>query len=148
MSKEFKHSIQEALPIRILRERWAGSRRLIASAAPKPTKASTSKKCARTSRKSNRYAASHFDELAEDFTRDAEARGAKVFRTSDPQAVKDYILRLAQGKRRQEHRQIEVDGVGGNPPQSNISKKPESRSGRPTWASGSFNWPGSVLRTW
>jgi iron-sulfur cluster protein len=41
-------------------------------------------------------ASSHFDELAEQFTRAAEARGTKVFRTSDPQAVKDYILRLAQ----------------------------------------------------
>jgi iron-sulfur cluster protein len=41
-------------------------------------------------------AASHFDELAEQFTKAAEARGTKVFRTTDPQAVKDYILRLAQ----------------------------------------------------
>ncbi len=41
-------------------------------------------------------AASHLDELAEQFSRAAEARGAKVFRTNDPQAVKDYILRLAQ----------------------------------------------------
>ena len=41
-------------------------------------------------------AASHFDELAEQFCRAAEARGTKVFRTSDPQAVKDYILRLAR----------------------------------------------------
>ena len=41
-------------------------------------------------------AASHFDELAETFTRAAEARGAKVFRANSPQAVKDYILRLAQ----------------------------------------------------
>jgi iron-sulfur cluster protein len=41
-------------------------------------------------------AASHFDELAEVFTRAAEARGAKVFRTGDPAAVRDYILRLAQ----------------------------------------------------
>jgi L-lactate dehydrogenase complex protein LldF len=41
-------------------------------------------------------ASSHFDELAEQFTKAAEARGTKVFRTSDPQAVKDYILRLAQ----------------------------------------------------
>lgn len=40
-------------------------------------------------------AASHLDKLAEEFTRVAEARGTKVFRTSDPQAVKDYILRLA-----------------------------------------------------
>ena len=45
-------------------------------------------------------AASHFDELADRFAEVAEARGTKVFRTSDPQAVKDYILRLAQGARR------------------------------------------------
>jgi iron-sulfur cluster protein len=41
-------------------------------------------------------ASSHFDELAEQFSRVAEARGAKVFRTSDPQAVRDYILHVAQ----------------------------------------------------
>ena len=41
-------------------------------------------------------AASHFDELAEQFTSVAEARGTKVFRANSPQAVKDYILRLAQ----------------------------------------------------
>jgi L-lactate dehydrogenase complex protein LldF len=41
-------------------------------------------------------AASHFDELAEKFAGVAEARGTKVFRTSDPHAVKEYILRLAQ----------------------------------------------------
>ena len=41
-------------------------------------------------------AASHFDELAEQFTRAAEARGTKVFRTSDPAAVRDYVLALAK----------------------------------------------------
>jgi L-lactate dehydrogenase complex protein LldF len=41
------------------------------------------------------YAASHLDELAETFTRNAEARGTKVFRTSDPAKVRDYILKLA-----------------------------------------------------
>ena len=30
------------------------------------------------------YAASHLEELAESFARNAEARGAKVFRTKDP----------------------------------------------------------------
>ncbi len=43
-------------------------------------------------------AASRFDELAEQFVRSAEAQGTKVFRTSDPQAVNNYILRLAQQK--------------------------------------------------
>src|SRR5690242_17778949 len=42
------------------------------------------------------YAASHLDELAEQFTTNAEARGAKVLRTSAPAAVRDYILKLAQ----------------------------------------------------
>jgi iron-sulfur cluster protein len=41
-------------------------------------------------------AASHLDELAETFTRNAEARGIKVFRTNDPAAVRQYILDLAQ----------------------------------------------------
>ncbi len=30
------------------------------------------------------------------FTRNAEARGAKVFRTDDPAKVREYILELAQ----------------------------------------------------
>jgi L-lactate dehydrogenase complex protein LldF len=42
------------------------------------------------------YAASHLDELAGQFTRNAEARGAKVFHTRDPQAVNEYILGLAR----------------------------------------------------
>jgi iron-sulfur cluster protein len=41
-------------------------------------------------------ASSQFDELAEQFTRVAEAKGTKVFRTNDPEAVRAYILRLAQ----------------------------------------------------
>jgi iron-sulfur cluster protein len=41
-------------------------------------------------------AASHFDELADIFTRAAEARGTKVFRANSPKAVNDYILKLAQ----------------------------------------------------
>jgi L-lactate dehydrogenase complex protein LldF len=42
------------------------------------------------------YAAGHLEELAEIFTRNAEARGAKVFRTRDPKAVNEYILNLAR----------------------------------------------------
>ncbi len=42
------------------------------------------------------YAAGHLDELAEKFAVNAEARGAKVFRTSDPKAVNEYILNLAR----------------------------------------------------
>ena len=42
------------------------------------------------------YAASHLDELSEQFTQNAEARGAKVFRTNDPAKVREYILKVAQ----------------------------------------------------
>ena len=42
------------------------------------------------------YAASHLDVLAERFKQQAEAKGAKVFRTNSPEAVKEYILKLAQ----------------------------------------------------
>jgi iron-sulfur cluster protein len=42
------------------------------------------------------YAASHLDELAETFTRKAEASGATVFRTSSPEEVRQYILKLAR----------------------------------------------------
>jgi len=42
------------------------------------------------------FAASHLDELAERFTEQIEARGAKVFRTDDPAKVREYILNLAQ----------------------------------------------------
>ena len=43
-------------------------------------------------------AAGHLNELAEQFRRSAEARGAKVFRANSPQAVKDYILELCLEK--------------------------------------------------
>ena len=43
-------------------------------------------------------AASRFDELAEQFKRRAEAKGAKVFRAQSPEEVKDYILELARRK--------------------------------------------------
>ncbi|MDR3719139.1 MAG: LUD domain-containing protein [Bryobacteraceae bacterium] len=41
-------------------------------------------------------AASHLDELAAEFKKNAEAHGAKVFRASNPEQVKDYILKLAK----------------------------------------------------
>jgi iron-sulfur cluster protein len=43
-------------------------------------------------------ASSHFEELAEQFKANAERRGAKVFRTADPAAVKKYILDLAKAQ--------------------------------------------------
>ena len=45
---------------------------------------------------SKSYAASHLDELADLFTRNAEARGAKVFRTKDPREVNQYILGVSR----------------------------------------------------
>ncbi len=41
-------------------------------------------------------AAAHLDELAAEFARHAEARGAKVFRASDPEQVRRYILDVAR----------------------------------------------------
>jgi iron-sulfur cluster protein len=41
-------------------------------------------------------AAGHLDELAETFKRNAEARGAVVFRSQDPAEVRQYILDLAK----------------------------------------------------
>lgn len=43
-------------------------------------------------------AADQLDELAEQFKKAAEARGAKVFRTDSPDAVKDYITNLCKEK--------------------------------------------------
>ncbi len=42
------------------------------------------------------YAAAHLDQLSDEFTRNAEAAGATVFRTKDPAKVRDYILKIAQ----------------------------------------------------
>jgi L-lactate dehydrogenase complex protein LldF len=41
-------------------------------------------------------AACHLDELADTFQKNAEALGAKVYRTRDPQDVKRYILQVAK----------------------------------------------------
>ncbi len=41
-------------------------------------------------------AAGRLDELADEFARRAQARGAVVFRTSDPQQVKEYIAGIAE----------------------------------------------------
>ncbi|MBJ6799839.1 L-lactate dehydrogenase (quinone) large subunit LdhH [Geomonas propionica] len=41
-------------------------------------------------------AACHLDEVAETFRTNAEALGAKVFRTRDPEEVKQYILKVAR----------------------------------------------------
>ena len=41
-------------------------------------------------------AACHLSEVADTFQKNAEALGAKVFRTSDPEEVKRYILKLAK----------------------------------------------------
>ena len=41
-------------------------------------------------------AACHLDEVADTFQKNAEALGAKVFRTRDPEQVKEYILKIAR----------------------------------------------------
>ncbi len=42
------------------------------------------------------YAATHLEQLATQFTRNAEALGARVFQTNDPEKVKEYILKVAR----------------------------------------------------
>jgi len=42
------------------------------------------------------YAAGHLDQMADTFQANAEALGAKVFRTDDPEKVKEYILKVAR----------------------------------------------------
>src|SRR5208282_6457046 len=42
------------------------------------------------------YAASHLEVLAELFTGNAEAKGARVFRTNSPEKVREYILKIAR----------------------------------------------------
>ncbi len=42
------------------------------------------------------YAAGHLDELSGEFSRNAEAAGAKVFRSNDPAKVREYILKVAR----------------------------------------------------
>jgi iron-sulfur cluster protein len=42
------------------------------------------------------HAASRLDRMKAEFTRNAEALGARVFQTSDPEAVKEYILKVAR----------------------------------------------------
>lgn len=41
-------------------------------------------------------AAAHLDELSLEFARNAEARGAKVFRSSNPAEIREYILKVAR----------------------------------------------------
>ncbi|MDW7674780.1 MAG: LUD domain-containing protein [Bacillota bacterium] len=48
--------------------------------------------------KAKSYAADHMEELAEEFKRNAEARGATVVRLNDPQAANQYIIDLAKKK--------------------------------------------------
>ena len=45
---------------------------------------------------SKSYAAGHLEQMTAAFTRNAEALGARVFKTNDPEKVKEYILKVAQ----------------------------------------------------
>jgi len=42
------------------------------------------------------HAAAHLEQMAAEFTRNAEALGARVFQSSDPEKVKEYILKVAR----------------------------------------------------
>ena len=42
------------------------------------------------------YAASHLEDLSDRFKKNAEAKGAKVFRTNDPAEVREYVLKVAR----------------------------------------------------
>ncbi len=42
------------------------------------------------------YAADHLQELSDLFQKNAEAKGAKVFRSNDPEKVRAYILQVAR----------------------------------------------------
>ncbi len=42
------------------------------------------------------FAAAHMEELAAQFTKNAEARGAKVYRANSPESVREYILKVAK----------------------------------------------------
>lgn len=42
------------------------------------------------------YAAEHYEELAEQFTRNAQARGARVVRANSPAQVRDYVLEVCR----------------------------------------------------
>ncbi len=44
------------------------------------------------------YTAEHLNQLVEEFKKNAEARGAKVFITNDPEKAKEYILNVAKEK--------------------------------------------------
>ncbi len=44
------------------------------------------------------YSADHLDQMAEQFKKAAEARGAKVFRANSPKEAKDYITNLCKEK--------------------------------------------------
>ncbi len=100
-------------------------------------------------RASSPYAAAHFDELAETvYAQHAEARGAKVFRTSDPASGQAIHPEAGAGKRREEHRQVQVHGLGGDPPQRASGKGRHRGAARPIWASGSCSWPARRPRTW
>ena len=94
------------------------------------------------------YAASHLDELAEQFTQQAEARGTKVFRTNDPARVREYILDLARQngvKSVVKSKSMASEEIHLNP----LPGKGRHRgSAKPIWASGSFSWPGRRRRTW
>lgn len=96
MEKEFKQSILKALGKQNLAgilDRWNYPATRAAAYAGVDFEALRSRIADIKGR-----AAGRLEELAEKFTKAAEARGAKVFRANSPQAAKDYITTLCREK--------------------------------------------------
>ena len=96
MNKEFSESIQKALQNKNLAgilERWNYPATRAAAYAGVDFEALRDRIA-----KIKGDAAGRLDELAENFKKVAEARGAKVFRANSPQEAKDYITNLCKEK--------------------------------------------------
>jgi len=96
MTKEFTNSIKEALQNQNLAgilDRWNYPATRAAAYAGYDFEALRDRIAAIKG-----DAAGRLDELAEKFTRAAEARGTKVFRANSPQAARDYITKLCKEK--------------------------------------------------
>ncbi len=96
MTKEFTNSIKEALQNQNLAgilDRWNYPATRAAAYAGYDFEALRDRIAAIKG-----DAAGRLDELAEKFTKAAEARGTKVFRANSPQAARDYITKLCKEK--------------------------------------------------
>ena len=144
MNQEFKQSILNALADPNLC-RGAGKlfRGLSRRAAPRPMKALTSKLCAARSPRSSPPPLRTSTNWPSSLRSAAEARGTKVFRANVPQAVRDYILRLAQErgvKRIVKSKSMATEEIHLN----QHLEKAGIDVRRPTSASGSFSLAGQT----